>query len=190
MFPKDLGSLLFIIYVNDIANASNLFNFIIYADDTTLSTTIEVILNNINNDNAESKINSEIACINESLKCNKLSLNISKWKYMIFHMPQKRINQLHLNIENIGIDRVSDFNSLGLTINEHLNWKSHTDKLSNNISKTMGVLNKLKHFVPLNAKVMIYNSLILSHLNYCILAWGYRCEWITKFRNVSLEFLV
>ncbi len=26
----------------------------------------------------------------------------------------------------------------------------------------MGVLNKLKHFVPLNAKVIIYNSLINS----------------------------
>ncbi len=165
-----LGPLLFIIYVNDIANASNLFNFIIYADDTTLSTTIEVILNNINNDNVESKINSEIACINEWLKCNKLSLNIYKCKYMIFHMPQKTINQLQLNIENIAIGLVSDFNFLGLTMNEHLSWKSHIDKLSNKISKTMGVLNKLRHFVPLNARVMIYNSLILSHLNYCILA--------------------
>ncbi len=51
---------------------------------TTLSTTIEVVLNNINNDNVESKINSEIACINEWLKCNKFSLNISKCTYMIF----------------------------------------------------------------------------------------------------------
>ncbi len=79
-----LGPLLFIIYVNIIAN--------------------EVILNNINNNNFESKINSEIACINEWLKCNKHSLNISKCKYMIFLMPPKRINQLHLNIENIAID--------------------------------------------------------------------------------------
>ncbi len=60
-----LGPLLFIIYLNDIANASNLFNFIIYAGDTTLSTTIEVIPNNIKNDDVESKINSEIACIND-----------------------------------------------------------------------------------------------------------------------------
>ncbi len=141
------------------------------------------------NDNVESKINSEIACINEWLKCNKLSLNISKCKYMIFHMPRKRINQLQLNIENIAIDRVSDFNFLGLTINEHLNWKSHTDKLSNKISKTMGVLNKLKHFVPLNARVMIYNSLILSHLNYCILAWGYRCERISKVQKRIVRIL-
>ena len=184
-----LGPLLFIIYVNDIANASNLFNFIIYADDTTLSTTIEVILNNINNDDVESKINSELACINDWLKCNKLSLNITKCKYMIFHMPQKRINQLQLNIENTAIDRVKDFNFLGLTINEHLNWKSHIDKLSNKISKTMGVLNKLKHFVPINARIMIYNSLVLSHLNYCILAWGYRCERITKLQKRIVRIL-
>ncbi len=47
----------------------------------------------------------------------------------------------------------------------------------------MGVLNKLKHFVSLNARVMIYNSLILSHLNYLILAWGNRCVRITKLKK-------
>ncbi len=40
---------------------------------------------------------------------------------MIFHTPHKRVDRLQLNIENVPIDRVSDFNFLGLTINEHLN---------------------------------------------------------------------
>ncbi len=93
------------------------------------------------------------------------------------------------NIENIAIDRVSDFKFLGITINEHLSWKSHIDKFSDKISKTMDVLNKLKHFVPLNARVMIYNSLMLSHLNYCILAWGYRCERITKLQKCIIRIL-
>ncbi len=78
-----------------------------------------------------------------------------------FSYASEKKKHLHLNVENTAIGQVNDFNFLGLTINEHLNWKSHLDKLSNNISKTMGVLNK--HFVPLNARVMIYNSLILSH---------------------------
>ncbi len=47
----------------------------------------------------------------------------------------------------------------------------------------MGVLNKLKHFVPLNTRVMIYNSLILSHIN-C-----YRCERITKLQKHIVRIL-
>ncbi len=62
-----LGLLLFIIYVNDMGNSSNLFKFIIYADDTTVSTTIEVIINNINNADVESKINIGLACTNDWL---------------------------------------------------------------------------------------------------------------------------
>ncbi len=53
----------------------------------------------------------------------------------------------------------------------------------------MGILNKLKYFFPLNAKVLIYNSLILSHLNFCILAWGYKCDRIIKLQKILLEFL-
>ncbi len=53
------------------AHASNLFKFIIYADDTTLSTSIEVIIDNINNVDDESKINLELACINGWLKYKK-----------------------------------------------------------------------------------------------------------------------
>ncbi len=47
----------------------------------------------------------------------------------------------------------------------------------------MVILNKLKHFLPLNTKVLICNSLILSHLNICILAWGYQCDRIFKLHN-------
>ncbi len=103
-----------------------MFKFIIYADDTT---SIEAILNYMNNTDVESKINLELGCINDWLKCNKLSLNISKCKYMIFHKLQKKVSLLQLNIENTSIDRVDDFSFLRLTKNEHLNWKNHIDKL-------------------------------------------------------------
>ncbi len=38
-----------------------------------------------------------------------------------------------------------------MTVNENLNWKIHTDKIVNKISKSIGLLNKLKHFLPLES---------------------------------------
>ncbi len=90
-----LGPVLFIVYTN----LTNLFKFIIYADHTTFSTTIEVILSNMNKVDIESKINLELGCIDDWLKCNKLSQNISKCKkYMIFHKSQQKVSLLQLNI--------------------------------------------------------------------------------------------
>ena len=86
-----LGPLLFIIYIyiNDFAQASKMFNFIIYADDTTLSSNLNNFNDNIQNDNLESLINDELLKINEWLKINKLSLNIAKSKYMTFQRTNK-----------------------------------------------------------------------------------------------------
>ncbi len=102
-----------------------MFKFIIYADDTTLKTTIEIAINKSQNANAENKINIELDLINDWLKCNKLSLNIGKSKYMIFHNPQKKVDYLNIKIENTYIERVKEFDFLGLIINENLNWKAY-----------------------------------------------------------------
>ena len=82
-----LGPLLFIIYINDICNASKLFKKIIYADDTTLYSTIDVF-----GTFTTKEINLEITKITDWLKLNKLSINTKKSKFMVFHMPQKQVN--------------------------------------------------------------------------------------------------
>ncbi len=52
---------------------------------------------------------------------------------MIFHIPQKRIKKLSLQIDGIEIDTVTNFNFLGLMINENLNRKTHIEKVANSI---------------------------------------------------------
>jgi hypothetical protein len=80
-----LGPLLFIIYINDMHLASKLFNPIVYADDTTLSTTLKAFVNQSINATLDDRINLKLNSITDWLKCNKLSLNVNKTKAMLFH---------------------------------------------------------------------------------------------------------
>ena len=73
---------------------------------------------------------------------------------------------------NIPIERVTYFNFLGVTFNENLNWNNHADTVATKISRAIGILHNLKYFVPLYVLYILYNSLILPHCTYGILAWG------------------
>ncbi len=79
---------------------------------------------------------------------------------MIFHTNVKQVNPLYLLIDNTTIERALQFNFLGLTLDENLNCKGNIDKIFNKISKGIGILKKLKHFIRIKIKILIYNSLI------------------------------
>ncbi len=102
---------------------------------------------------------------------------------MIFHSKKKKIQSLTLKFENDIIERVVEFNFPGLTLDEHLTWKCHINKISNKISQCMGILNRLKCFLPIQTKVLIYNSIVFSHLNFGILIWGYNFEKVSKLQK-------
>ena len=177
-----LGPLLFIIYINDIIHSSTVFRFIIFADDTTLYTTLNT------QEDINDILNDELLKINNWLKVNKLSLNVAKTKAKLFHMPQKQILNLRLKIAGSNIEFTDTFNFLGITINKHLNWTKHMDILSAKIAKTVGILNTLKHVLPINILKMIYNSLILCHLNYGILLWGLSIMQMINFTNSKKSY--
>ena len=111
-----LGPLLFLIYINDFPSASSYFNFIMYADDTTLYSNIDSPNQNDMIRLTETKINAELAKIDEWLKINKLSLNLKKSKYMVFKKTSITNINLTLTIDKVVIDRVDYFNFLGLQL--------------------------------------------------------------------------
>ena len=94
-----LGPLLFIIYINDLCNASQLFKMIIYADDTTLYSTLDVFGNN-----TSKNLNLELTKVADWFNLNKLLINIKTFKFMVFHMPQRQVNIP--NIDLIYLNRI------------------------------------------------------------------------------------
>ena len=165
--------------MNDIPNCTEYFNFILYADDTTLSSTIQIP------SMSDFNINTELAKVYDWLAVNKLSLNVSKTKYVIFHAINKRFQGVipDLEINEIPLERVKFFNFLGLQLNENMSWKPHIDLLSNKLAKCAGVLNKLKRVLPIHVLRTLYFSMVQSRMMYCILTWGfdyYRIEKLQK----------
>ena len=118
-----IGPLLFNIFINDIVKASQKFAFILYADDTTLNSTLDSFGNDY--EEIQNSIVRELEKIFKWLDVNKLCLNVTKSKFMIFQMPQKRVPQLSFNIEGLHIEQVYEFNFLSLLIDANLNWKAY-----------------------------------------------------------------
>ena len=181
-----LGPLLFLIYINDISLVSSIFQPIIYADDTTLSATLRTFGTS---ENQSENINNELNKIDLWLKVNKLSLNVSKTKAMIFHMPQKIVHAPIIKIQNTVIEYVNHFNYLGICIDKHLNWKSHTKSIAIKLNKVNAILNKLKNFLPRHTLHTIYNSLFAPHLIYGILVWGTNSDNIFKLQKKAIRII-
>ena len=160
-----LGPLLFLIYINDLPNSSDMFNILMYADDTTLFCNFDTTCNS-------EKINSELEKIYRWLCSNKLSLNVGKTKFACFHTAQRIVAYPELKINNVIIDRVTEFNFLGLIISSNMKWKKHIDHIALKVSKIIGIMYRLKFILPADVLLTIYNSLILPHFNYCHLARG------------------
>ena len=88
-------------------------------------------------------------------------------------------------INNTLIEQVTEFNFLGLTVNEFMNWNSHTQKIANKISRTLGVMNRLMRYLPISAMKLMYDSLILSHLQFGITNWGFEWDRISKLQKTG-----
>ena len=91
---------------------------------------------------------------------------------MLFQSSRKVPPDLSICIDGSIVSQSDSVKFLGLLIDPHLTWKYHTDLLCNKISKTIGVLHKIKHLVPRHTLLSLYNTLILPNLSYCNIAWG------------------
>ncbi len=178
-----LGPLLFNIFIADITESSTRFNFIMYADDTTLNSTLESFEDIHSNIDLADRITVELHKILKWLDLNKLCLNVAKSKCMIFYMPPKVIPVLSIKIKDNKIDCVESFNFLGLTIDSQLSWKAHVNIISSKLSRVNGIMLKLKYMFPKCILKKLYSSLVYPHLNYCLLLWGVRCEKIIKLQK-------
>ena len=81
-------------------------------------------------------------------------------------------DKFELSIDDTEVKEVSTFKSLGVTVDQNLIWKNHVDDLVKKCSCNIGILCKVKQFLPESALLSLYYTLFLSHINYGITAWS------------------
>ena len=171
-----LGPLLFLLYINDFHYSSDLFDFHLFADDANLfceNNSLQILQN---------RINSELINIHTWLSANKLSLNIEKSNFILFHPPQKRLQDSTFNLllNNKQLKREYCIKYLGILIDSHLSWKHQVEFIAGKIRRSIGILSKLRHHVDLNILLKLYYALIYPFLTYGIIIWGNTYESTLK----------
>ena len=161
-----LGPLLFLVYINDINNCSDILKLFLFADDTT------ALHSDTNLDRLISTMNSELHKLANWLKANKLSLNVTKTHYMLFGFKNIPLGHYPITLDGINLERVKFTKFLGITIDDKLSWSRHITNIGLKVSQGLGILYRLRQHIPLSILHILYQTLILPHLTYCAILWG------------------
>jgi hypothetical protein len=137
-------------------------------------------------------VNSELQKVANWFLANKMAINTSKTKFILFRTQGKQIDDnickisynnneigkpvdqnLIFNIErihNAGITK--NFKLLGIMLDEYLSFDSHINQLCSKIAKSLYVINRVKNTLPKDSLVTLYFALIHSHISYCTSVYG------------------
>ena len=162
-----LGPLLFLLYINDISNSIDSTPRL-FADDTCLLVTSPSLKQ------LKSSLTSEINRVSMWVRANKLTFNPAKSNLLII-TPKLNSPSINIDIQCTDglIKSVNKAKYLGTLLDAKLTFSDHIKALETKVSRSVGILSKLKYFLPQDALLKLYYALIHSHLNYGILAWGY-----------------
>ena len=171
-----LGPLLFILYIHDMKQITKNNTIIVYADDTT------VVISGRNITEAKQHCNDILERFYLYFSRNKLSINASKTKYMVYKPNiktaenRKRLRDLlttTIEMNNTKLEEVTSIRFLGVIINKNLTWEDHKKHIYNKISKTIGLLRKCKCFMDVTGRIKMYKTFVQPYFNYAIEVWGH-----------------
>ena len=161
-----LGTILFLLYINDLVKVCSTTLPFLFADDTYL------FISGKNLTEMAHSLNKELLEISPWLKINKLSLNVNKTHHMLFTKERKYIPCISINIDGQSIDEVGSTRFLSVHIGNRLTWKKHISYISGKVSRGIGVIVRARRILNSDALLTLYYSFIYPFITYCNHVWG------------------
>ena len=82
-------------------------------------------------------------------------------------------NLLAVRVNGQLIRRVYKSKHLGLIVDDKLSWKDHIDLISSKIRRNIGVMKRVREYVPADILILLHRTLVEPYLRYCNTTWGY-----------------
>ena len=163
-----LGPLLFLLYINDIVNSSEVLRFILFADDTN------IFYSGSNADELFRIVNHELVHVVRWFKVNRLSVNLKKTNFVIFGNTSKlkNLNNYEIVLHSTVIERKTCAKFLGVIVDDKLTWNNHIECIEGKVAKNIGIIRKVQSALPISVLNTLYCSLILPYLTYCNVIWS------------------
>lgn len=162
-----LGPILFLLYINELDTITSDAKFTIYADDTSL------IVSNKSNDILELTCNDVLSKLNSWFALNSLYFNVNKTEFVRFHNRQKQCAEFNIKINEQSLSGpTKNVKFLGLIIDEHLNWKDHSNFLVSKLNSLYYLFRNLKTILTKDQLLVLYYAQVGSRLSYGVCFWG------------------
>ena len=173
-----LGPLLFLIYINDIANSSDDGNFVLFADDTNIFIAGKTV------EEAYDLANIVLSKVYSYMIANQLHINMNKCTYMHFRPRYNneerqtcaRVrpygSELNIIVNGQKLKKVETVKFLGVIIDDQLNWEAHIEYLKTKLNSCMIIIKRIIKYIPKSEYLKVYNALFMSNLTYGISCWG------------------
>lgn len=173
-----LGPILFLVYINSMANLKNFEGHLTsYADDTAMVFVADSW------ENVYSKAESSLYIAYQYLNISLLSLNVDKSKFLTFTLsaddqPFKELLTIHKKNcpqENCNCPQITKANKvkyLGIILDQHLRWNDHIEYITKKIRILIHKFYLLRGILNRKNLLMVYDSLVASITGYCVIVWG------------------
>lgn len=173
-----LGPIFFLIYINDLVNYMKLripdINLTLFADDTTAI----VASNDINN--LSDIVNTALTYFDIWFTTNNLKINSDKTNIILFKNTSRDKDYLDIKLKGESKSTVTSIKSLGVYINEYLNWKDELMEIDKKVSSACYALRKLRQVLTMDQLKGVYYALVESRFRYSIQLWGMSYDYNTK----------